>query len=103
MVCRDMNPENAYNSKRRFYDILKANAESFVINTVASFTVGVGVRYVGGKITANPLIYGALVTPIIDSFEFTITHRKGSLEKTLQNDVGTFLGASLGWALASLL
>ena len=52
----------------------------------------------------NPVFYGAAITPAVDLIEFTmVKERKGNIKKTVQNDVGTFAGGTLGYALAFLL
>ena len=84
------------------YQFAKENVKSFVTNSIGSFIIGVGAKYHGDGNLMNPLVFGALSTPIIDVFEYFFV-KKRDLNATIRNDVGTFAGQTLGWTLASLL
>lgn len=91
-------------STNKLYDILRDNFTQFAAGGVAGFLFGLGTKYVWNGGMINPIIQGAGVTPIVDVFEFTmIQGTRGNVIRTLQNDIGTFAGNTLGYTLASLL
>ncbi len=101
-VVRGIVEDQGYRAQNRFYEFAKENLSSFVVGTIGSFLVGVGVKYLGNGNLMNPLIFGPASTVIIDGLEYATT-KKQDLRATVRNDVGTVAGQTLGWTLASLL
>ena len=103
-IVREIVKNQDYKARNRFYEVLKDNVIQFSGAGIAGLLVGVGAKYLGDSEMINPVLYGAAITPAVDLIEFTmVKERKGNIKKTVQNDVGTFAGGTLGYALAFLL
>lgn len=109
-IVRDLVESERYKTLRKFYEILTDNVSSYIIGGLAAFTVGACVKYLGKDDLLNPILYGALVTPIVNSFTCILKDickgeplTKKEIYKVTQATLGIFLGHTSGWTLASLL
>jgi hypothetical protein len=92
--------EQAYKTKKKLYELAKDNLLSFAGCTTGSFVIGLVAKYAGDGDLANPLVFGALSTPIVNAFQY---FQGMSIDKIMKSEVGTIAGQTLGWTLASLL
>ena len=102
-VVRDVVESGSYKRGSRVCEVLADNALSLVEGGIAAFVFWAGVKYLGDGRSFNPIVYGAAAVPIVDAIEYQFSSRKGNLTRTVQNDVGTFLGNAAGMALASFV